>query len=47
VSSVKPPIVVSGAGSTVIRSPRSTRWNTVTSSCLPSARCGPTTSARL
>ena len=35
------------AGSTVMRSPRSTRWYTVSTSCFPSARSGPTTSARL
>ena len=47
VSAGKPSIDVLDAGSIVMRSTRSIRWKTVTSSCLPSARCGPTTSARL
>ena len=34
-------LVVSDAGSTVMRSPRSTRWKTVTSSCLPSGALRP------
>ena len=35
------------AGSIETRSPRSTRCSTVATSCLPSSRAGPTTSARL
>ena len=35
-----------GAAEIATRSPRSSRWSTVATSCLPSARRGPTTSAR-
>ena len=47
VSSAKPSTASSPRRSSVIVSQRSTRWSTVATSCRPSSRAGPTTSARL
>ena len=47
VSSAKPSTASSAAGSSATRSQRSIRWRTVATSCWPSSRSGPTTSARL